>query len=688
MTSALEARPRLHPDVKLVRREVHGEVNYVVKEPDEGKYYQFREPEGALMQLMDGRRTPSDIADEAERTLGQRWAPGNIADFVQMLKRMGLVERTPAEQRLMLMERLRRERKTRSQRKTKGSALRITYSIGDPDGLLAWMVGRMRWAWTRPFVILSLALFAVYTAILVAAWEPFWDATKDLYMLRGYGPWDFFLLYVILIIVAIIHEFGHGLTTKALGGDVREMGGMLIYFQPALFCNTSDAWLFRKRSHRIWVTLGGPWIGLLVASVAAIVWVTTEPGTFINKAALFAFMAGGALSVLTNFNPLIPLDGYYALADYLEIPNMRERAFEYWGWLAKRTILGMAVAEPTVTPRERRIFLIYGGLAMVYSVFAMTVGLWWLIAVIGRLIGPIVWLLVAVMLLKKLVKLAVRGRALASATATTWRAGFLRGPRAAMLVAAVSALVLLAFLTPWTSRARGEFRIESAPRSQVRAQTGGILDAWQVSEGATVRAGQPMARLWNSQLEIALLELDSRAKQLRLNRVEADARGDLSEAAALASVLKEVEQELAVLVVQRERLVVRSPIDGIVIGYRLAERTGQLVEAGVLLAEVASSSGCLARVRVPLKEAGEMEAGQRASLKLHARPDLKFVSSVSSVAPAAVNGWLEAEVPLPHDGWQPAPGMTGIAKISTHRGTIAHAIVRAIKQTLRIDLWL
>jgi putative peptide zinc metalloprotease protein len=688
LTSALEARPRLRPDVKLVRREVHGEVNYVAKEPDEGKYYQFREREGALMQLMDGRRTPADIADEAERLLGLRWAPGNIADFAQMLKRMGLVERTPAEQRLMLLERVRRERKTRSQRKTKGSALRMTYSIGDPNRLLGWMVDRMRWAWTRPFVLLSLALFAIYTVILVTAWEPFWDATKDLYLLRGFGPWDFFLLYVVMVAVAIIHEFGHGLTTKAFGGDVREMGGMLIYFQPALFCNTSDAWLFRKRSHRIWVTLGGPWIGLLVAAAAAIVWITTEPGTFINKIALFAFIAGGALSVLTNFNPLIPLDGYYALADYLEIPNMRERAFEYWGWLAKRTILGIAVAEPTVTPRERRIFLIYGGLAIVYSAFAMIVGLWWLIAVIGRLIGPIVWLIVAVTLLKKVVKLSVRGQALARATATSWRAGFLRGSRFAVLIAALAALVLLAFLTPWTSRARGEFLVEAAPRAQVRAQTSGILDAWQVGEGATVSVGQPIARLWNAELERTFLELDARAKQLRLKRYRAETRGDLAEAASFASVLNEVEAQLGVLVAQRERLTVRSPIEGTVIGYRLSERIGEAIDAGDLLVEVASANGRLARVRVPLKEAGEMEAGQSAALKLHARPDVKFVSTVSAVAPAAQSGWLEAEVPLPANGPQPAPGMTGIAKISTRRGTIAQAVARAIKQTLRIDLWL
>jgi len=688
VTSALEAHPRLRPDVKLVRREVRGEVSYVAKEPDEGKYYQFREREGALMQLMDGQRTPGEIADEAERVLGLRWAPGNIADFAQMLKRMGLVERTPAEQRLMLIERLRRERKSRSQRKTQGSALRMTYSIGDPNRLLGWMVDRMRWAWTRPFVLVSLALFAVYTVILVTAWEPFWEATTDLYLLRGFGPWDFLLLYVVMIAVAIIHEFGHGLTTRAFGGDVREMGGMLIYFQPALFCNTSDAWLFRKRSHRIWVTLGGPWIGLLVAAVAAIIWVGTEPGTLVNKAALFAFLAGGALSVLTNFNPLIPLDGYYALADYLEIPNMRERAFEYWGWLVKRTVLGIAVAEPAVTPRERRIFLIYGGLAIVYSAFAMVVGLWWLIAVIGRLIGPIVWLVVVAMLLKKVVKLTMRGQALARATATSWRAGFLRGPRAAILIASAAALVLLAFLTPWTSRARGEFLIEAAPRAQVRAQTAGIINAWQVRDGATVTAGQPIAQLWNPQLEAAFLELDSRTKQLRLNRVRAEAHGDLSEAASLASVLREVDQKLAVLSAQRERLTVRSPIDGTIIGYRLHERAGELVQAGDMLVEVVSSSGYFARVRVPLKEAGEMQAGQRVSLKLHSRPDLEFVSTVSLVAPSAENGWLEAEVPLPTNGWQPAPGMTGIAKIATRRSTIAQAVARTIRQTLRIDLWL
>ena len=43
----------------------------------------------------------------------------------------------------------------------------------------------------------------------------------------------------------------HGLTCKHFGGRVREIGFLLIYFQPAFFCNVSDAWLFPEKSKRI-----------------------------------------------------------------------------------------------------------------------------------------------------------------------------------------------------------------------------------------------------------------------------------------------------------------------------------------------------------------------------------------------------------------------------------------------------
>ena len=93
-------------------------------------------------------------------------------------------------------------------------------------------------------------------------------------------------------------------------------------------------------------------------------------------------------------------------------------------------------------------------------------------------------------------------------------------------------------------------------------------------------------------------------------------------------------------------------------------------------------------VQVPLKRAGELEPGQPAGLRLGTRPDLEFRSAVSSVAPAAEDGTVEAIVPIPDVAWRPAPGMTGVAKIATRRVTVAEAIARVWRQTVRTDLWL
>ncbi len=688
MTSALEARPKLRDDLKIVRREHHGKVGYVVKESLEQKYYQFGEIEVGLMQLMDGRRSPAAISEAAAETLGVRPSAGQIADFAQRLKRLGLVERTPAEQHLMLMERLRSERKVRARRRTKGSILRIRFSIGDPDRLFDWMVKRMRWAWSPAFVLGSTALFAIYVLIVGSHSYEFWTAVVGLYTLSGFTVWDWVLLYGVTLVIIGIHEFGHGLTTKYFGGEVHEIGGMLMYFQPALFCNTNDAWLFEKRSQRLWVTFGGPWVQLLIAALAAMVWLLTEPDTFIHRVAFLAVLGGGLTAVLLNFNPLIPLDGYYALSDWLEIPNLRRRAFGYWGWLVKRFVLGIEVSEPPVTPRERKVLLIYGGLAFVYSFFIAVVSLFWLISIFGRLVGPWIWVIVALIAFKMLRRLSGRGSALTQAATTTWRAGFLRGRRAAILLAAVVVVVGLPFVLPWTLRARGEFRVEAAPRTFLRAETDGVLDRLYVSEGDTVRAGQRIAALWNPDLEARLLDLQARVERLRLTAAGAEARRDLAAAAAARAELMEVSEELAVLRSQHERLAIDAPIDGIVLGYRLQERVGEELKRGTLLMEIASVEGRLARVRLPLKDAGDVQPGQRASLKLSAIPRVKFKSNVSAVAPASEAGWLEVAIPLPGGNWQANPGMEGIAKIATQRVTVAQAIARVVRRTVRIDLWL
>ena len=71
------------------------------------------------------------------------------------------------------------------------------------------------------------------------------------------------------------------------------------------------------------------------------------PGTLVSEVAVAAMFIGGATTILTNANPLLPLDGYFALTDWLEIPNLRLRAFAYFGWWIRRHVLRLELPEPT-----------------------------------------------------------------------------------------------------------------------------------------------------------------------------------------------------------------------------------------------------------------------------------------------------------------------------------------------------
>ena len=77
------------------------------------------------------------------------------------------------------------------------------------------------------------------------------------------------------------------------------------------------------------MTAAGSWIQLVIASIAAVVWWAAAPGTLVSEVAFAAVLIGGITTVFMNVNPLIPLDGYYALSDYLEVPNLRQRAFAH-----------------------------------------------------------------------------------------------------------------------------------------------------------------------------------------------------------------------------------------------------------------------------------------------------------------------------------------------------------------------
>src|SRR3989454_12293952 len=173
----------------------------------------------------------------------------------------------------------------------------MRWSVGDPDRLFDRWTPRLRFFFSRPFLALSVALFVVYCVIAVAKWSDLSRGMAALYTPSTYTIGTVVLFWSALMVVVCVHELGHGFTCKYFGGQVHELGAMLIYFQPAFYCNVNDAWTFPDLRARLWVTAAGSWIQLVLAALAAIVWWLAQPGTLISQLALFLVVIGGVTTV-------------------------------------------------------------------------------------------------------------------------------------------------------------------------------------------------------------------------------------------------------------------------------------------------------------------------------------------------------------------------------------------------------
>ena len=294
-----------------------------------------------------------EIVRRTESHFDAELPPEILGAFLASLKKNGMLEVPGSGQ----------PSPNSKQRRFRGSPLYCRFKVFDPCQLLKRMVPWTRFFYTPFFVIFSFLTIATAVGVTIANWTDFRESLPQLY-----GVSQIALVIALNFLVVTAHEFGHGLTCAHFGGEVHEMGCALVFLQPAFYCNVSDAWLFPEKSQRLWVGFAGPYFELFLWALAVLTWRVTEPGVWINFFALSVMTTSG-VKTLFNFNPLIKLDGYYLLADYLEIPNMRRRSFRYVGSLVERLFgLGKASsAGENLTWREKCIFAVYGTTALAGS---------------------------------------------------------------------------------------------------------------------------------------------------------------------------------------------------------------------------------------------------------------------------------------------------------------------------------
>jgi multidrug efflux pump subunit AcrA (membrane-fusion protein) len=482
----------------------------VVKDPATGAYYHLGEEEHFLLSQLDGRQDAETVLAAFAERFGQPLTDEDLHEFLTMARERKLLE----DERQGKETRRQPDKEPEDPLALGGQApfgLRILYwrkKFFDPDRFFTWLAPKIWWCWTPAFLVFSAGCIGVAAVLLWANRQGLAHAFIN--SLR----WETAVLaWLVLLFVTMCHEFAHGLTCKHYGGEVHEIGFLLIFFMPCFYCNVSDAWLFKEKLKRLWVTLAGGYFELFLWALTVFLWRVTVPDSLVNYLAFIVMTACG-VQTLFNFNPLLKLDGYYLLSDWLEVPNLQQRAGRYVKSRLRWLLWG--AARPERDERGRTLF-IYGAVSWLYSLVFLGLSLVFMTHFFGTKFGVLGLVLVALLGL-----MSVRGL-FHGFTAGEVRTMILyRHKRTVIWATLLVSVPVALFFIPVEDRANGPFALRPAVRAEVRAPVAGFLREIACDEGDRIQTGTLLVRLDVPDLpsRIAQQQAEVREAQAKLRLLE------------------------------------------------------------------------------------------------------------------------------------------------------------------------
>jgi putative peptide zinc metalloprotease protein len=569
---------RLRVDLVIEQQRYEGKLFYVVKDPVSLRYYRLKDNEHFLLQYFDGKHT----LEEAQKAYEKEFRPDrlkleDLEAFGQQLLKAGLAQNdSPRAGKQLYKNRNKRLRMEWIQFFT--NILYIKIPIFDPDLLLTKMLPWFRFIFTRTFFTASVGLMLSAIFLVLTHFEQFRSKLPDYHVFFRFGT--VVNLWMALGLVKIIHEFGHGLSCKRYGGEVHEMGALFLCLSPALYCNVSDSWTLPNKWHRIIISAAGIYVELIIAAIATFVWWNTPTQPFINNLALSLMIVCSVSTVIFNANPLMRYDGYYVMADWLEIPNLREKSNKFLGNLVLEHCLGVEVQpEPYMAMTRKVLFITYAIASFIYRWVVTFSILWFMYSFLRPYKLEVISSMLAVAAASSMV-----GWPLYRLGRNIHRRGRLpdmKRWRVMVSSSVVIGLLLFVCLVPVPiSRIRAVGIVEADQDTfKVFARGKGILKELRFRAGEEVKEGDVMAELSNPDMdverELKLVEVDNYTRYLgslddRLRKVKGDQAATdqvLQEQRDTRSKLAQAQTELQnIQRAQADELVLRAPASGL-IGY-------------------------------------------------------------------------------------------------------------------------
>jgi len=616
--------PRLRPHAQIHRHQYRGETWYVLQDLASERFHRFSPAAYFVIGLMDGKNTVQGIWDQALAQLGDDAVTQD--EVIQLLGQLHGADvlqcDVPPDTAELFRRRERQERQALTKRVLSVFAWQIP--LFDPDRLLERLLPL-----ARPFCgWFGLALWCVVVGAGAFAATTHWRELSENVLDRVLLPENLLMIWLVFPLLKLLHEFGHAFAVKTRGGEVHEMGVMVLVLTPVPYVDASSAWAFRSKWQRFAVGAAGMMVELFIASIALALWLAVEPGLF--RALLYNVMLiAGVSTVLFNANPLLRFDGYYMLMDWLEIPNLRTRGTQYFVYLCEKYLFRRPEAEPPLaTAGERAWFVGYTVSSFFYRIVVIVAILVFLgeqsllLGIVFAAFTAFSWLVLpAAKIVNYIVndpKLRrVRGRAMV----------------ASALVAA--AAVGLLFAVPLPLRSTAEGIVWLPEESFARAGSDGFVSRVVAKPGDWVKPGEALIETNDIELATELKVLEARVLELAA-RHRSHTGGD-----RVKAEMVEEERRFALQNLERARerageLTIKARAEGEFVMPRAPDMPGRFVKKGELLAHVVNVDAIIVRAIVSQQDIDLVRnSTRRVDVRLVEHLDAPVKGSLKRLVPSA-----------------------------------------------------
>ncbi len=699
-----ESYPRLDPGTTFREHIEDGEPVVRIYVPSVGGMYTFKKQNWELTKLFDGKRSYEEIAKLYSQQSGIHYDAESVREFADSLESAEFWYKTSQEKNIQLMRLSMEERKKKLKTRSIWADLSdVDFPAFNPDRFVTWVHDKTRFIYTPWFTILSVIVVLIGAGITVAHWSEIWQDSIDFYTFSKRTWVDVVSLYTLGMSAVALHEFAHAHACKHYGGRVPAMGFALVLLMPAFYTDTTEGAVHGTKYQRLVISFAGVWSEMVLCAIVTPLWWGTPPQTLVHNSAHFIMMTSGMMSLILNWNPLIKLDGYYMLAEFVGINNLKEDSTAYTSVWVKKHLWRLPVEVPYVPKRRRLGFVVY---AVVSGAYSYTV-----LYILARFTGNFVrnfspeWgfipeIGVALLIFRSRIRLLVnfmkflyldkKDRILAWFT-----------PRHVAMTAGIVGLVLA--IPVWKESVAGKFVLEPVNKAVVRAHVPGTVFRIYVQEGELVSQGSPLATLSNVPLQSGLDDARAKlvlasdqAKEAALNyRGYGDALMERERSAKQYGQLSEMNAALDL----------RSPIAGTVVTPRVQDQLGAYLKTGNELLEIADMTQMRARIYISEYELYKIRTGETAKLQLDGtlRRRVGHVSLVSTRPTGPQLGGAEqpeaesnatqrqqyyfAYIVMENPEGVLKPGMSGVARVYGGRRSFGGMAFEEIKNFWGRKLW-